>query len=88
MTTCAARLAVLEARELVARTTRAGKTVRRGCAICGVHVAGKTYDAGDIVYAGGSSWTAVTTTTAAPSTASKDWGLLASRGRDGKREPR
>jgi hypothetical protein len=78
-----ARLGILEARAPIP-----GPPGPPGIVYRGPHEVGKTYEVGDCVYTGGSSWVCKTTTSAAPSTASRDWGLVASRGRDGKREPR
>ena len=49
----------------------------------GVHVAGKTYDAGDLVTDDGSVFYCARTTTAKPG-ASHDWQLMVKRGRDAR----
>jgi hypothetical protein len=49
----------------------------------GVHVAGKTYDVGDLVTAGGSAWYCGRTTTGDPGK-SADWQLMVKRGRDAR----
>jgi hypothetical protein len=60
-----------------------GKDGAQGLTYCGVHVAGKTYDAGTIVTAGGSAFHCERETTATPGS-SHDWTLMVKRGRDGK----
>src|SRR6185436_5205269 len=50
---------------------------------CGVHVAGKTYDVGDLVTDHGSLFYCNRTTTGRPA-ASPDWKLMVKRGQDGK----
>jgi len=49
----------------------------------GVHVAGKTYDAGDLVTDDGSVFYCARTTTAKPG-ATHDWQLMVKRGRDAR----
>jgi hypothetical protein len=53
----------------------------------GVHVAGKTYDAGDLVTEDGSVFYCARTTTAKPGT-THDWQLMVKRGRDARGGPR
>lgn len=55
----------------------------KGLNYLGVHVAGKTYDAGDLVTDHGSLFYCSRTTTGRPS-ASPDWRLMVKRGQDGK----
>jgi hypothetical protein len=62
-----------------------GKDGAPGLRYLGVHVAGKTYDMGDLVTAGGSAWYCSRTTTGAPGT-SPDWQLMVKRGRDARGE--
>jgi hypothetical protein len=54
-----------------------------GLRYLGVHVAGKTYDVGDLVTAGGSAWYCGRETTSAPGHSS-DWQLMVKRGRDAR----
>jgi hypothetical protein len=54
-----------------------------GLRYLGVHVAGKTYDPGDLVTAGGSAWYCGRTTTTTPGH-SPDWQLMVKRGRDAR----
>lgn len=65
-----------------------GKDGAPGLRYRGAYQPGETYTLGDIVYAGGSGWVATAQTADAPRTAARDWGLLASRGRDAPRGPR
>jgi hypothetical protein len=53
----------------------------QGLRYLGVHVAGKTYDVGDMVTAGGSAWYCCRTTTGTPRQ-SPDWQLMVKSGRD------
>ena len=62
-----------------------GQDGKPGLRYLGVHVAGKTYDLGDLVTAGGSAWHCARTTTGAPGT-SADWQLMVKRGRDARGE--
>jgi hypothetical protein len=55
----------------------------QGLRYLGVHVAGKTYDVGDLVTAGGSAWYCGRTTTGDPGK-SPDWQLMVKRGRDAR----
>jgi hypothetical protein len=50
----------------------------------GVYLEGKTYDVGDMVTWGGSTWHCSETTTSKPGEGSKGWTLAVKRGRDGK----
>ena len=52
-----------------------------GLRYLGVHVAGKTYDVGDVVTHGGSAWYCGSPTTDAPAQ-SPAWQLMVKRGRD------
>lgn len=58
-----------------------------GLQYLGVHVGGKSYDAGDVVTHGGSAWYCGRSTTGAPG-ASPDWQLMVKRGRDAARGDR
>jgi len=66
-----------------------GKDGAPGLRYLGVHVAGKTYDVGDLVTAGGSAWYCGRTTDGTPGK-SADWQLMVKRGRDAREriEPR
>jgi hypothetical protein len=55
-----------------------------GLRYLGVHVAGKTYDVGDVVTHGGSAWYCGAPTTDAPAQ-SPAWQLMVKRGRDARR---
>lgn len=55
----------------------------QGLRYLGVHVAGKTYDVGDLVTAGGSAWYCGRTTMSEPGK-SPDWQLMVKRGRDAR----
>jgi hypothetical protein len=55
----------------------------KGLNYTGVHVSGKTYDAGDLVTDDGSVFYCAKTTTAKPGT-SHDWQLMVKRGRDAR----
>jgi len=59
----------------------------KGLSYLGVHVAGKTYDAGDLVTEDGSVFYCARTTTAKPGT-THDWQLMVKRGRDARGGPR
>jgi len=62
---------------------RDGIDGKAGLRYLGVHVAGKTYDVGDLVTAGGSAWYCGRTTTGDPGR-SPDWQLMVKRGRDAR----
>ena len=59
-----------------------GKDGAPGLRYCGVHVSGRTYDAGDLVTAGGSAWHCNGMTTTAPGDGRPDWTLMVKHGRD------
>lgn len=61
-----------------------GKDGTPGLRFAGVYVEGKTYDLGDLVTWGGSSWHCNETTTSKPGEGAKAWTLMVKRGRDGK----
>lgn len=61
-----------------------GKDGMPGLRFAGVYVEGKTYDLGDLVTWGGSSWHCNETTTSKPGEGTKAWTLMVKRGRDGK----
>ena len=92
VTTTRERLAVLESRESVpgppgppgppGRDGNDGKDGAPGLRYLGVYVAGKTYDKGDLVTAGGSAWYCQHTTTTAPGDGRQDWVLMVKHGRD------
>jgi len=65
------------------RDGAAGRDGAPGLRYSGVHVAGKTYDTGDVVTAAGSAWYCSRTTTGAPGS-SPDWQLMVKRGRDAR----
>jgi len=92
----ALRVSALEARALVpgppgpagpagpsGRDGIDGKDGAAGLRYLGVHVAGKTYDVGDLVTAGGSAWYCGRTTEGVPGK-SPDWQLMVKRGRDAR----
>ena len=60
-----------------------GKDGAPGLRYLGVHVAGKSYDVGDLVTSGGSAWYCGRSTTAAPGS-STDWQLMVKHGRDAR----
>jgi hypothetical protein len=61
-----------------------GKDGTAGLTFQGVFQEGKSYDFGDLVTWGGSSWHCNEATTSKPGDGSKAWTLMVKRGRDGK----
>lgn len=61
-----------------------GKDGTAGLSFEGVYQDGKSYDVGNLVTWGGSSWHANEATTSKPGDGSKSWTLMVKRGRDGK----
>ena len=59
-----------------------GKDGAPGLQYQGTYVAGKTYDKGDLVTAGGCAWHCQRTTTQAPGETRQDWQLMVRKGRD------
>lgn len=88
------RMAVLETRPLLpgptgppgqdGRDGAPGKDGTPGLRFAGVYVDGKTYDLGDLVTWGGSSWHCNEATTTRPGEGAHAWTLMVKRGRDGK----
>lgn len=61
-----------------------GKDGLAGLSFEGVYQEGQSYDKGNLVTWGGSSWHCNAATTAKPGDGSKDWTLMVKRGRDGR----